>query len=254
MLKRKSNSQKESKISKQLRTEDSILSSLPWDLWPCILGNLSFLELRKYCFRVCKTFRELTFQVVKEVAIRPTLIKFDWKVIISGFGMIYYSVNYGGKYTTPQHIKLQSLIFVGRNTVEDIDVFPNWMLASLTQLHIECLFARYDLPDRLLKQCTNLISLNLKCKPLPNNIPSSLESLRLESPTFYLAEAILPPLKIFHWANTDLFCQQAFTLPKTIEHGSTEAFFDIESAITTFPSSLISLKIRYLYPSNSQID
>lgn len=66
--------------------EPRYATTLPLDIWSLIIGSLSFIEIRKSCYRVCKKFKELSFQVVHKLSFRENATKKSWQQILSQFG------------------------------------------------------------------------------------------------------------------------------------------------------------------------
>jgi hypothetical protein len=276
--KSESNSNK-TKKSKSEKTNDFHLQTnvpnLPWDLWGFILGNLSFLELRKSCFRVCKRFHEFTFQVVQELSLREKEIK-NWRQIMQEFGkkktkkkLTYIHL---ASRTDSQHINLKSLdLAIDKLKNEDLQLFPPHLLKSITRLNA----SRVNNLSKILAQCPNLIRLNaLSCFPilpyrlitpnlislvvryhqneevLPQDIiPTSLQMLKIHTPLLAMKEVVFPTtLKLLHWKSDSYYeVPNVLSLPSSIEDGAIDTIQqrEAELLLESLPSSLLKLKFRY---------
>lgn len=259
---------KSSKKSKEEQDSQGHFPSLPWDVWAIILGNLSFLELRKSAFRVCKKFKELTFLVVRELSL-PNIGKcYDWCEVMKAFGTVFmYSTNLvSGLHASLQiktlHIPPISLL------EEKFHLFPQSILGSLTKLNIsEVGFHSVDSMKNFLEKCSSLVALNAHCKPtlelaplrdvtpnltslcvwldsyrlgeLQQYIPTGLQHLNITISNEDMNKIQLPPIKSLHWNGGG--DATIFELPDTIESAvvSTWYMHQIENLLKPLPTKSV---------------
>lgn len=278
--KTQSNKHKQQKVKQDDNNELVInLPTLPRDLWGCVLVNLTFFELRKCCFRVCKQFKELTFKVAKDLDLRQKALKTKWRELLNDFGKLSSCLSKLASNTTAQHISIQTLHLPVDHTLKnsDLSIFPSWILSSLTRLDISNVRYNENFPETFIKHCPNLTGLNIyRCFPEPNAkqiapnlkslrlhffssfgtsdctlddcLPSTLQNLYIDVSISEMKKATLPPVKLLHWSNDSYTStQEILNLPDSIEYGAINALGKTEAntMVASFPCSLLSLKFRF---------